>query len=474
MDERQQQELLCWLGSQDMAVFLVGGSVRDRMLGRLSHDLDVVVSGSAIRLGRNLADRLGGAFYILDAERGAARALLPSADGEQLTVDLTVLAEDDIVADLAARDFTINAMAMPLTSNDVGALIDPHGGWTDLQARRLRAVSSASLRNDPVRVLRAVRLAHEFGLEIDSSTVALACEAVPLLGDVSAERLRDELGRILTLSHASVPILRLNRWSVLRFLFETYGVPPIAGRDSPPTIQAEIAGAVLDAWECLSEVLPVPALCGSQHNAALFRRAVACYRGPLADRLAAVVTGERTQSLLVRWVILLCFAGGKSCVEEMLARLRFSRVEVRRGRTLANTFSRPGEWAESGETTPRQLHRFYREAKGCGPEALVLYLAERLAVPGRDDGVGCAELAAQRVESALRAYFESYETIVAPPQLVDGTVLMERFDLQAGPHIGELLERVREAQAEGEIRTQAEALAWVQAYLATNHPEAGN
>jgi len=120
------------------------------------------------------------------------------------------------------------------------------------------------------------------------------------------------------------------------------------------------------------------------------------------------------------------------------------------------------------------LHRFYREAKGCGPEALVLYLAERLTAPERGDGIGSPEMTAHLIEVALRAYFEGHETIVSPPQLVDGTVLMERFDLQSGPHIRELLERVREAQAEGEVRTQAEALAWVQAYLASSHLETEN
>ena len=431
MKERRQVDCLRWLGSQRVPVFLVGGSVRDRLLGRGGHDLDVVVSGSAIRLGRGLADRFGGAFYILDAERGAARALLPTEDAVPLTVDLTVMAGGDINSDLAVRDFTINAMAMSLALDGVGPLIDPHGGWSDLQTGCLRAVSSTSLRDDPIRVLRAVRLAHKFGLEIDPATQDQACDAVRLLGDISAERFRDEMCRILALSHASIPILRLNRWGVLKFLFETYGTSSAAGRDSAFPSRVEVAGAVLDAWECLLADVPSPAWCGSTPDVEVFWRAVARYRGLLADRLATVTSGDRTVSVLVKWVILLSFASEQSIVEDTLARLRFSRAEVRKGKTLAALFVTPGEWAGAGRVTPRQLYRFYRECRGCGPEALGLYLAARLAAPESVSGAGSPEEAVHVVDSALRAHFERFETIpVAPPQLVDGTTLIRQFDLQ--------------------------------------------
>ncbi|MGB3903534.1 MAG: hypothetical protein WBB22_01295 [Anaerolineae bacterium] len=143
--------------------YLVGGYVRDRLMGRETetHDLDLAVAREAIGLARRAADRLGGAFVLLDEERQTARVVLRD-ENERFYVDFASLRGDSVETDLAGRDFTINAMA--INAQDAAPrpqLIDPYGGGQDLDRKVVRAVSDTIFRDDPVRLLRAVRLAAE-------------------------------------------------------------------------------------------------------------------------------------------------------------------------------------------------------------------------------------------------------------------------------------------------------------------------
>jgi tRNA nucleotidyltransferase/poly(A) polymerase len=130
--------------------WLVGGAVRDRLAGRDTDDVDVAVQGDPRGAARRIAKASGGAAFQLSHEFGGWRAVGP---GHAWHVDLLPLRDGDLHADLAARDFTVNAMAEPLAG---GELIDPHGGAADLAARRLRIVSERALADDPLRTLRAV------------------------------------------------------------------------------------------------------------------------------------------------------------------------------------------------------------------------------------------------------------------------------------------------------------------------------
>ena len=145
----------------NLDIYLVGGAVRDAMLGRDSNDLDFVLAGDTLKIARSLADKLGGAYFPLDATREYARIVLESdTPGERVKLDFATFQGGSLESDLRMRDFTINAMAVNL--NQPGKLIDPLGGAVDLAAKKLRACSPEAMLNDPVRILRAVRLAQKY------------------------------------------------------------------------------------------------------------------------------------------------------------------------------------------------------------------------------------------------------------------------------------------------------------------------
>lgn len=176
---------------------LVGGAVRDGLLGRLAErpDLDLVVVPEALALARSLARRLGGSFVALDAERSIARLVL-----QGWTIDLARRVGDSLAADLDRRDFTINAMALPLPLSPgqaPPALVDPHGGRADLAAGRLVAIREANLLEDPLRLLRGVRLAAELDFVIEPTTWGWMERHHGRLGAVAGERVLAELERLV-------------------------------------------------------------------------------------------------------------------------------------------------------------------------------------------------------------------------------------------------------------------------------------
>ena len=199
---------------------LVGGAVRDALLGRLRArpDLDLVVSHGAIRLARDLARQQGGTCVVLDAERDMARLVLGG-----WTIDLARQQGPDLSADLQRRDYSANALALPLQAG--GRLLDPTGGLDDLRRGQLVAVSEANLLDDPLRLLRGVRLAWELGLELDPTSLGwIGCHA-ERLGEVAGERVLAELERLAASSEGHQGLAQ----ALSLGLLQRWGTDPAAG-----------------------------------------------------------------------------------------------------------------------------------------------------------------------------------------------------------------------------------------------------
>ena len=220
MGKDMRQKILAVLRelAADRPVYLVGGAVRDQMLDRPAHDLDFVLPGETRGLARALANRLHGALYVLDEERDTTRVVLGAGGpaDDRLLLDFASLRAADLEGDLRARDFTINAMAVDVANPE--RLIDPTGGLADLREGRVRASSPESLSNDPVRVLRAIRLALAFQFKIEPETLKLIRTAAPGLVGPSAERLRDELFRMLDGAQVSLAVRLLDQVGALEFV----------------------------------------------------------------------------------------------------------------------------------------------------------------------------------------------------------------------------------------------------------------
>ena len=211
------------LGPERQA-WVVGGAVRDALVGGGPGDLDIAVPSGAVDLVRELADLLGAAFHVLDEARGAGRvAGGPDHAWQGPRIDIVDFRAPDLIGDLRGRDFTVNALAIgvvPLVAAGEADVEDPTGGRADLGARTVRLCTPRSLEDDPIRVLRAARFGAQRGWTLDPAVEGAALRAAPGLTRVSAERVRDEIFAILA-GPASVAGLRLlDSWGALEVLLD--------------------------------------------------------------------------------------------------------------------------------------------------------------------------------------------------------------------------------------------------------------
>jgi tRNA nucleotidyltransferase (CCA-adding enzyme) len=206
-------------------VYLVGGTVRDILLGEPGFDVDLAVEGDGVGFAEALARELGGRVRLHDA---FGTAVVEYGDGERVDVvtarrerydapaTLPVVEPGSIEDDLARRDFTINAMAAALTGADAGTLVDPFDGRADLERRTIRVLHDGSFVDDPTRIFRAVRYESRYGFAMDDRTEALAREAIRagLVDRLTSARLRDELVLMLDESAAPASIRRLGELGI--------------------------------------------------------------------------------------------------------------------------------------------------------------------------------------------------------------------------------------------------------------------
>ncbi|HUM70150.1 MAG TPA: hypothetical protein PLK31_15055, partial [Chloroflexota bacterium] len=206
------EQLRPLFAQESQPVYLVGGVVRDALLGQLSHDLDFVQPTGAVKLSFRVADALGVPVYVLDKERDTGRVIL--ADGHTY-LDFSCFRGADLEADLYGRDFTINAIALPAAAHTDASLIDPTNGLADLQARVIRHTHDHSLLDDPVRTLRGLRLALRLGFALAPETAEAIITAAPQLTAVSTERIRDELLKLLQTNQPHEAVRQMGEWTLL-------------------------------------------------------------------------------------------------------------------------------------------------------------------------------------------------------------------------------------------------------------------
>ncbi|MBN1178008.1 MAG: HD domain-containing protein [Anaerolineae bacterium] len=481
--------------ARGVQVWPVGGVVRDLFLERETHDWDFVVDRDALRLARAVADALGGAYFPLDAERDTGRVVLERAGGAPVVLDFAVLRGPHLEADLRARDFTVNAMAL----EPDGTLVDPNGGYADLRARLLRAVGPQAFDDDPLRMLRAVRQVAELGLRLEAKTAAWIVQRASTLTRPSAERVRDEFARILLAPAAADHVHMLDELGLLVHVIPE--MEDLKGQAQSPPHRFDVW------WHTLMVVEGVAAVVGALDGAVLppayvdapervwdeVRRVVGRFAQPVARYVEVSLTGGRPLRALLM-LAALCHDVGKplTCTEdergrlhfynhdhagaemtaERMRALRFGRAEVDWVERVVQAHLRPAHLAcAKGAVTRRAVYRFFRATGDAGVGVVLLSLADHLATWGPHLEPVRWQRRLEVADVLLSHYFEHFEETVAPPSLISGRDVMAALDVPAGPALGRLLERVREAQAAGEVTSREEALDMARACLNKGAPE---
>ncbi len=481
------EQVCAFLRAHSVEAYLVGGYVRDWLMGRASHDIDFAVAGDAVKLARRVADRMGGAFVLLDQERCTGRVVTRGEDGQRLFIDFARLQGDDIITDLSRRDFTVNAIAVAVADvESLSHVIDPYDGRRDVQLGLVRAVSETAFQDDPLRTLRAVRIAAEMEASIEQGTEELLRRAVHLIANISAERVRDELTKIMALPGAAQSLRYLDELGLLMAVIPE--LETLKGVEQSPPHYLDVFEHSLETVSWLEGVVEaLEAKGGADGNLALVPLLLSPSSRRLIAHLSQPISGDRSRLTVLKLAALLHDLGkpatksfddeggihfyghegeGAEAVGAILRRLRFGGSEVSLAKTIVTNHMRPCLLADQEAVTGRAVYRFFRDTGGAGVDTLLLCLADHLATWGPDLRMARWRKLVESVASMLADYYERHQKVISPPKLVNGHDLMDEFGLEEGPRIGELLEAVREAQVEGEVRTQEDALALVEGLLA--------
>ena len=447
-------------------VWLVGGAVRDRLLGRDTGelDLDLAVAGDVRRSARELAAAVGAAVFPLSEAFGAWRVVAPR---QAWQVDLVPLMGDTIEYDLSRRDFTVNAVAEPLGG---GPPIDPWGGLNDIAARRLRMVSAAAFAEDPLRVLRLARLACELGLAPEPDTVRAARLHAPSIARVAPERVFAELRRIVAAPAVLDGLALMDELDLTaRVLPELAG---LRGVQQSAYHHLDVYDHTLAVLRELLELERDPSAALGAHGEAVrtllaepladeLTRGQALRFGALLHDAAKPQTAARTAEGRIT------FIGhdhaGAELARAALGRLRASERLRAHVAALSRNHLRLGFLVHERPLSRRLVHGYLRACQPVEVDVTVLSVADRLATRGRKAGEAIAahlEVAGELLGAAL-----DWRASGPPAPLLRGDELAGALGIERGPDLGRLLAEIEAAQYAGDVRCRDDAVRLARATL---------
>ncbi len=457
-----EETVRAWFASLEEIpeLYLVGGAVRDPLLGRKPKDVDLVCPRARLWAERLAAAR-DAALVSFDKDPRAACYRLVNRDDPKDVIDLSVLRGAGIEDDLALRDFTVNAMAVRMHAGGaLGELVDPTGGRQDLETGVVRMVAPSAFAEDPLRMVRAFRLAGELGFVVAPETLSAVGRQARLLRGTAGERVRDELMRILGLDH-SLPLLRsMDRSALLEVL-----LPEV--RDMKGCTQNPFHH--LDVWEHSLAVL--------EHAETIMDRPEDFF-GPVADRVKDVLAASGRGPLLKLAALLhdvgkplvravdsesgrITFYGhdgvGAQMAEAVSERLRMSGKE--RGILIRLVAEHMHVLDLSGPEVKRSTRMRWFRSMGDGVlPALILGMADRMAALGPDASEEARDAHLRWSREAAVEVLQRIRKGPERPPLVTGKDLLD-LGLSQGPRVGEVLRAIQEAQDDGRVQGRGDALA---------------
>lgn len=446
-------------------LYLVGGCLRDILLKRQKDnpDIDFAIFKGSIKFGRALSQKLKCGFVVLDKENGCCR-IVKRLNNKTCTLDFADFRGKTLELDLLHRDFTINALALELERMLSGVnlakdLIDPYGAVKDIKLKVVKGINNKGFDEDPLRILRAFSLSAAFGFKIDSRTVKLIKSKKEKLRDVSFERIRDELFKILERPDSFKYLNQLDELKILRII-----IPEI-----------EVMRGVRQ---------------GPYHHLDVLKHSLECVRqfelldqetkkkAEIQNYLNEIISADRKRRSLIKLGLLLHDIGkpkakrreggktkfhgheriGLNITREVARRLRLSNDELWSLEKMVFWHLRPGYLADSENISPRAAFRYFRDTAREGVSILLIAIADQRSTRGpltSDESRAHHE----KVSLGLIKEYFRRSKVKKIAKVINGDDLINKFKINPSPLIGKVLSEVEELQAIGKIKTKEQAFA---------------
>jgi tRNA nucleotidyltransferase/poly(A) polymerase len=437
-------------------VYLVGGSVRDLLLGRRPLDLDLAVAGNPLTFAQRLAAHTGGRLVPLGKP---GQMLYRIVSGSRI-MDVSAVAGRSISEDLQRRDFTINAIAIDLAGGDI---IDVCGGRADLAARRVRMVSRRAFEQDPVRLIRTFRMAAVLRFEVTPETAEAVRDQAVLITEPAGERIRNELLKILETERATDAITQMADYGLLSAMLPELAAIRREWPDHKPS--GNRFEHTLKAFSEIEILLADP------------RTVIPCDIDPVMWSLTSIPTA------ILKLAILLHELTRSSAEPNNLRRFQLHPVDIAGVKTVCARFKlskRQTHYVEfivqkhrwplllfeaqrRKRLSGRTVNRFFMTAADKTPDLFIHAAAD--AAGGTCEIRGQKKLFAGFTKGLLRRYFTEFLPRKNAPPLLTGRDLIDLLGLQPAPFFTSLLTRVEADRLAGRLQTKEEAIRQVNKML---------
>lgn len=479
-------------------IYLVGGALRDAVLGRPIIDIDLATA-DARKAAARLAKTFRGTLVTLDETNAVYRIVLgakgPAPKNQSiLQIDVAQIQGKDILEDLKRRDFTLNALALPLAADlpeeiPFEKILDPRGGLTDIKKRILKTESEDVIKDDPLRILRAFRIAAQLDFSIEPKTLEFLRRNRTRVTRPAGERIQAELLALFSVPGCSRWIRLMDECEVLTALID--GLEPAR---QCAIVYYGPGGVLLHSLDTVARAdfllnnlgkvfpdlsAPIEASLAKKSQGAIPQKAVLILAALLHD-IAKPDTAKQVDGRLR-------FFGhdirGAKSAAAILKKFKFSREHIDTVSKVIAQHLRPGNLANGGPISDKAAYRFFRDmgddaislllvcwadhASYLSETILAKVLKETLADPDAYDlskirpaEAGKTVHHLQVIGQLLRRHYQQPHK-TAPERVITGLDVMKILRIPAGPEVGRILEQVREAQAEGKIQSRKDALAFL-------------
>lgn len=456
-----------------VSAYLCGGTVRDLLLQRPIHDVDVVISDHVEELARRFAAKMRVPYFVMDRDRQVVRVVCGKGNW-----DLTGFRNHTIEGDLEKRDFTVNALAIdwqhfyPTRSTD--RILDPFLGRTDLENKILRPVTGKSLEEDPLRMVRSFRIRAELHFDLDPSVLQQIGQIHTTVSSVATERITEEMDRIFLQPDSASTWKALGETSLLGSLFPE--LLPMKGCEQGGYHH-------LDVWSH-----SVAALENYEALLLFLQERFPEYGSSLSEYLDSTA-GSLDRRRLLKWALILHDMGkpqtrelkepgrwkfhghehtGGDLAQAFLKRLKFANKDMQVISLLINQHLRPLSFFNNQERGSDDFFRFFRTLGREAVGVLLMSYGDLAASRGPLAGANREEEFLKLLQDLVQYYYQEYYPAVHTPELIKGRDLIAVLQMKPGPAMGQILREIRELQLSGTLKTRQQALEFARGWTASD------